>query len=164
MLRRWHSYTGPLRAWSPEMPLHTWLQRPAAHLRLLSRRLVSHLQGLCNALVLCCHSTLHTTHSGRQSLWSLAASGAKTRLPALLSALISMSMLCCVKMRSLDGLFQWESNQLHDCTGFTWNNTQARLDVLKLASLPFSRAYPSHDHGQGISKAELDAFAASLQA
>ncbi|CAK0787724.1 hypothetical protein CVIRNUC_010946 [Coccomyxa viridis] len=48
--------------------------------------------------------------------------------------------------------------------GFTWNNTQARLDALKLASLPFSRAYPSHDLGTGISKAELDAFAASLQA
>ena len=47
---------------------------------------------------------------------------------------------------------------------FTWNTTQARLDALKLATLAFKTAYPSHDSGAGMSKAEVEAFAASLQA
>ncbi|CAL5224919.1 g7685 [Coccomyxa viridis] len=47
-------------------------------------------------------------------------------------------------------------------SAFSWNTTQGRLDALHLASLSFTRAYPSHDHAMGLSKTELDAFAASL--
>ena len=58
------------------MQLHTWLQRQAEHLRPLSRRLVSHLQGLSHVFKLCCYCALW------QRLWSLTVPGAKIRLPA----------------------------------------------------------------------------------
>lgn len=47
---------------------------------------------------------------------------------------------------------------------FTWNTTQSRLDAMELSTLAFNRAFPSHDHGSGLSKGEVKAFAASLQA
>ena len=57
-VHRWRSYMRPLRAWSLEMHLHTWLQRQAAHPRPLCPQLVSHLQGLFHILGLCCQVTL----------------------------------------------------------------------------------------------------------
>jgi len=50
------------------------------------------------------------------------------------------------------------------CAAFSWNTTQGRLDAQKIAGLAFTRAFPSHDHGLGLSKGEVDAFAASLRA
>ena len=91
--------------------------------------------------------------------------GAKIRLPAPSPVPINMYQIICRTRSEVSWpIVSTGPSQLHDSAGFTWNNTQARLDALKLASLPFSRAYPSHDLGTGISKAELDAFAASLQA
>ncbi len=49
---------------------------------------------------------------------------------------------------------------------FTPNNTQIKLDAPYLAALDFDRAFPSHqmDRGPGLSKAQLQEFAAAQAA